>query len=126
MKKINKTLSKSKFNNTEAQAVSGNLRISPRKIRRVLKQIQGKTYPEALMYLKFLPFKGCSSVKKVLKSAASNALKKGVTVHQLKQMKIKSAVVNCGPTRKITKCNSKGKMSQIVKAISIVTITVKI
>lgn len=49
------------------------VRISPFKIRRVLDQIRGRSYSDAVLILKFMPYKSCSSILKVLNSAASNA-----------------------------------------------------
>ena len=57
----------------EVKAVSKYIRMSPSKIRRILLQIQGKTYKEALLLLEFMPYKGCEPVIKVLRSAAANA-----------------------------------------------------
>lgn len=46
---------------------------SPYKFRRVLFQIKGKSYREALMMLEFLPWRACKPVLKALQSAAANA-----------------------------------------------------
>ena len=48
--------------------------MSPIKIQRVLRQISDCTYEEALILLKFLPYRACQPVSKVLKSAAANAI----------------------------------------------------
>ena len=58
---------------TEAIAVGRYIRMSPRKVRRVLNQIRGKTYKEALMLLEFMPYKACGPVWQVIYSAAANA-----------------------------------------------------
>ena len=57
----------------EVRAISKYVRMSPSKIRRVLRQIQGKTYPEALMLLEFMPYASCAPIIKVLRSATANA-----------------------------------------------------
>lgn len=49
------------------------LKGSPRKYRRVLWQIRGRSYREALMLLEFLPWRACTPVLKCLQSAAANA-----------------------------------------------------
>jgi len=59
----------------EVRAISKYVRMSPSKIRRVLRQIQGKTYPEALMLLEFMPYASCAPIIKVLRSATANAKK---------------------------------------------------
>ena len=56
----------------EVRAVSKFVRMSPSKIRRVLRQIQGKTYPEALLLLEFMPYASCAPIIKVLRSATAN------------------------------------------------------
>lgn len=58
---------------TKAKAVGRYIRMSPRKVRRVLNQIRGKTYKEALMLLEFMPYKACGPVWQVIYSAAANA-----------------------------------------------------
>ena len=40
---------------TEARAIAKYIRMSPFKVRRVLKQIRGRSYKEALMILEFMP-----------------------------------------------------------------------
>jgi len=57
----------------EVKAIARYIRMSPRKVRRVLDQIRGRTYPEALMVLEFMPYRACDSVTKVLRSAVANA-----------------------------------------------------
>ena len=46
----------------EIRAVSKYVRMSPSKIRRVLRQIQGKTYSEALLLLEFMPYASLSLI----------------------------------------------------------------
>jgi large subunit ribosomal protein L22 len=59
--------------NTEIKAVAKYIRMSPNKVRRVLNQIRGKSYKEALMILEFMPYSACKPVLQVLQSAAANA-----------------------------------------------------
>jgi large subunit ribosomal protein L22 len=58
---------------SEVYAIAKYIRMSPFKVRRVLKQIQGKSYKEALMILEFMPYAACKPVLQVLQSAGSNA-----------------------------------------------------
>jgi ribosomal protein L22 len=44
---------------TEVKAVAKRIRMAPNKIRRVLRQIQGKSYKEALTLIEFLPYSSC-------------------------------------------------------------------
>ena len=52
-------MTKNFLQKNEVQAVSKYVRMSPSKVRRVLRQIQGKTYPEALTLLEFMPYASC-------------------------------------------------------------------
>jgi large subunit ribosomal protein L22 len=59
--------------NFEHSALSKNVRISPFKVRRILDQIRGRASDEAQMILKFMPYKACPIILKVLVSALANA-----------------------------------------------------
>ena len=80
----------------EARAVSKYIRMSPSKIRRVLQQIQGKSYKDALIILEFLPYSSCEPIIKALRSAAANA--KNNKGFDEKNLIVKSAFANQGPT----------------------------
>ena len=56
-----------------AVAVARNIRVSPRKIRRVIDLIRGKGYQEAVNILNFTPTPATEPILKVLHSAAANA-----------------------------------------------------
>ena len=60
-------------NQTEAKAFGRYIRMSPNKVRRVLNQIRGKNYKDALMLLEFMPYSACGPVWQVIYSAAANA-----------------------------------------------------
>ena len=60
-------------NKQTAKAVSKYIRISSNKVRRVLDQIRGRSYLEALMLLQFMPYRACGPIWQVLNSAATNA-----------------------------------------------------
>jgi large subunit ribosomal protein L22 len=57
----------------EVRAIAKYIRMSPLKVRRVLDQIRGRSYREALIILEFMPYKACEPITKVLRSAAANA-----------------------------------------------------
>ena len=106
----------------EARAVSKYIRMSPSKIRRVLRQIQGKSYKDALIILEFLPYASCEPIIKVLRSAAANAKhNKGFDESNLV---IKSAFANQGPTMKRFRPRAQGRAYRIQKATSHITIIV--
>lgn len=58
---------------SEARAIARYIRMSPSKVRRVLDQIRGRSYREALIVLEFMPYRACEPVLKVLRSAVANA-----------------------------------------------------
>ena len=66
-------MKKTPLQQNEVRAVSKYIRMSPTKVRRVLRQIQGKNYSEALLLLEFMPYVSCDPIIKVLRSAAANA-----------------------------------------------------
>jgi len=106
----------------ETQAVSKYVRMSPSKIRRVLRQIQGKSYQDALLLLEFLSYSSCEPIIKVLRSAAANAKhNKGFDESKLT---IKSAFANQGPTMKRFRPRAQGRAYRILKATSHITIVV--
>lgn len=106
----------------EARAVSKYIRMSPSKIRRVLQQIQGKSYSDALLVLEFLPYSSCEPIIKVLRSAAANA--KHNKGFDEKNLIIKSAFANQGPTMKRFRPRAQGRAYRIQKATSHITIIV--
>jgi large subunit ribosomal protein L22 len=57
----------------EVRAVAKNIRISPQKVRLVLKTIKGKPVGEAEAILRYLPHKAAGPIGKLLKSAVANA-----------------------------------------------------
>jgi large subunit ribosomal protein L22 len=107
----------------EAYAVSKYIRISPSKIRRVLQQIQGKSYRDALLILEFLPYSSCEPIIKVLRSAAANAIHN----NNLNEagLIVKSAFVDKGPTLKRFRPRAKGRFYRILKSTSHITIIVE-
>ena len=60
-------------NSQSVKAVAKYIRMSPHKIRRVIDQIRGRSYQEALMILEFLPYDAGGPIWQVVHSAAANA-----------------------------------------------------
>jgi large subunit ribosomal protein L22 len=57
----------------QIQAVTKYVRMSPKKIREVTREIQGRPVDEALELLGFIPRKSARLIQKTLKSAIANA-----------------------------------------------------
>jgi large subunit ribosomal protein L22 len=107
----------------EIRAVSKYVRMSPSKIRRVLRQIQGKTYSEALLLLEFMPYASCVPIIKVLRSATANA-RNNFGLDE-KNLVIKSAFADEGPTMKRFRPRAQGRAYRILKATSHITIVME-
>ena len=104
-------------------AIAKYIRISPNKVRRVLNQIRGCSYQQALMILEFMPYRSCSPILKVLQSAGSNAENR-LNIKK-KDLIIKIAYVNEGPKLKRIKTRAKGQSNQILKPSCHITIIVE-
>ena len=107
----------------EIRAVSKYVRMSPSKIRRVLRQIQGKSYSEALLLLEFMPYASCAPIIKVLRSATANA-RNNFGLDE-KELIIKSAFADQGPTMKRFRPRAQGRAYRILKATSHITIVME-
>jgi|TARA_B100001741_G_scaffold189343_1_gene155908 large subunit ribosomal protein L22 len=108
--------------NNEVRAVSKYIRMSPSKVRRVLRQIQGKSYKDALVLLEFMPYASCEPISKVLRSAAANA-QNNMDLDETKLF-VKSAFADQGPVMKRFRPRAQGRAYRILKATSHITIVV--
>lgn len=107
----------------EATAYARNVRMSPFKVRRVLDQIRGRSYEEALMILEFMPYRACKPVLKVLASAAANAKHNlGVTKSTLF---VSEAQANQGPKMKRFRPRAQGRGFPIQKPTCHIMISVQ-
>ena len=107
----------------EIRAVSKYVRMSPSKIRRVLRQIKGKTYSEALLILEFMPYASCAPIIKVLRSATANA-RNNFGLDERKLV-VKSAFADQGPTMKRFRPRAQGRAYRILKETSHITIVME-
>jgi large subunit ribosomal protein L22 len=104
--------------NINAYAFSRYVRISPSKIRRVLNQLKGRSCNEALIILKFMPYKACPIISKVISSAVANA--KSTSNVELKEgsLFIIEARVDSGPVLKRFCPHAQGRGFPIKKRTS--------
>ena len=116
-------MKKTPLQQNEVRAVSKYIRMSPTKVRRVLRQIQGKNYSEALLLLEFMPYVSCDPIIKVLRSAAANA-KNNFGLNE-KTLVVKSAFADQGPTMKRFRPRAQGRAYRILKATSHITIVME-
>jgi large subunit ribosomal protein L22 len=100
----------------EIQALTRNARMSPRKVREIANQIQGRPVREAVDFLTLIPRKSARLLAKTLKSAIANAENNNslsastLTVHR--------ALVEPGPVLKRFKAGAKGSAKPRVKRMS--------
>ena len=107
-------------NQTEAKAFGRYIRMSPNKVRRVLNQIRGKKYKDALMLLEFMPYRACGPVWQVIYSAAANA-QNNLNIDK-ENLYISEAFADQGPTMKRFRPRAQGRAYRIQKATSHITI----
>lgn len=107
---------------TQVKAVAKYIRMSPRKVRRVLDQIRGQSYRDALILLEFMPYSACDPILKVLRSAVANAEHNdGLDPSGLI---ISEAYADQGPTLKRFRPRAQGRAFQIRKPTCHITIAV--
>jgi large subunit ribosomal protein L22 len=116
-------MEKSFLQKNEVRAVAKYVRMSPSKIRRVLRQIKGKTYAEALLMLQFMPYSSCAPIIKVLRSATANG--RNNFGFDEKTLIVKSAFADQGPTMKRFRPRAQGRAYRIQKATSHITIVME-
>lgn len=106
----------------QVKAVARYIRMSPRKVRRVLDQIRGVSYREALIMLEFMHYKACEPITKVLRSAVANAEhNEGLDPVDLV---ISEAYADAGPTLRRYRPRAQGRAYQIRKPTCHITIAV--
>jgi large subunit ribosomal protein L22 len=110
--------------NTEVKAVAKYIRMSPTKVRRVLNQIRGKSYREALMILEFMPYSACEPILQVLQSAAANAQNNNGL--QKNELLVNKAFADPGPVLKRFRPRSQGRGFKILKPTCHITVYVSI
>lgn len=110
----------------EARAKTKYVRMSPRKIARVLPLVKGKHAEEALDILHFTRKDAAVPVRKTLLSAVANLgnLEEGQK-QDLTTIKVKDAFVTGGPTLKRFRPMSMGRAGKIRKRTAHITIVVE-
>ncbi len=106
----------------ETKAIARYVRMSPSKVRRVLDQIRGRSYREALIILEFMPYHACDPILKVLRSAVANAEhNNGLDKATLF---ISEAYADMGPSLKRYRPRAQGRAYQIRKPTCHITVAV--
>jgi len=104
----------------EVQAITHNVRMSPQKMREVVRQIQGLPAAHAQAVLAVVPRKGARIVAKTLKSAIANA--EDLKMHKdeyrdmnTENLRIKTAVAGAATTIKRFTPKARGSAGPILK-----------
>lgn len=111
------------FNTQSVRAVAKYIRISPQKVRRVLNQIRGRSYQEALMILEFLPYQAVGPIWQVVYSAAANA-QNNYDLDK-KKLVIDQVYADEGPKLKRIRPRAQGRANSILKPTCHITVIVK-
>lgn len=106
----------------EVKAIARYIRMSPFKVRRVLDQIRGRSYREALIILEFMPYKACEPILKVLRSAVANA--EHNEGYAPASLVVSQAYADMGPVLKRFRPRAQGRAYQIRKPTCHITIAV--
>lgn len=115
------------MSNNIYKATTKYLRLSTHKTRRVLEQIKGKTYNEAILTLQFMPYKSCKTIIKILKSALYNLKDNHKTQLEISKndLIVKQAFANQGPTLKRFRPRAQGRAFPIRKPTCHITIEIE-
>lgn len=105
--------------NTQYSASSKYVRISPFKVRRILDQIRGLPSSEALMILRYMPYKSCPIIFKIVASALNNAKK--LSNQSSDSLSIIEAKADTGPILKRFCPHAKGRGFPIKKRLCHIT-----
>lgn len=106
----------------ETKAIARYIRMSPLKVRRVLDQIRGRSYREALIILEFMPYRACEPILKVLRSAVANA-EHNVGLDPA-SLVITRAYADMGPSLRRYRPRAQGRAYQIRKPTCHITVAV--
>ena len=109
---------------TTAQAHGRFIRGSVSKVRRVLDQIRGRTYRDALIMLEFMPYRSTGPITKVLRSAVANA--ENNLCLDPASLVISSASADMGPSMKRYRPRAQGRAFQIKKQTCHISIAVAV
>ena len=107
----------------EAKASAKYVRITPRKMRRVVDLIRGQHVEEARRILRFSPLGASKDVAKLLNSAVANAEQTAAVPAQ--NLVVSKAWVDEGPTLRRYRPRAYGRAARVRKRTAHVTLVVK-
>ena len=89
-------------------------RLSATKIRRIADNVRRKRYVEAIALLDVLPHKGARLLRKLIQSAAANALAKNKNLDE-QMLYVKELMIDVGPTMKRMWARGRGRADRLLK-----------
>ena len=98
------------------------IQMSALKVRRVIETIRGRSYEEAIMILRFLPYRACEPIIRILSSAAANAAEQ--KQWKKSNLMIEVAYVDEGPKLKRFRPRAQRRGAPIQQPSSHITIGV--
>ena len=104
----------------EVKASAKYMRISPRKVHKVLGAVKGKPVATALNTLQFMPQKAAGILGKVIRSAVANADQNPDIDIDL--LVVRNIVADQGPTLKRWRARARGRATRILKRTSHITV----
>ncbi len=110
-----------------ASALARHVRVTPRKARRVVDLIRGRSATDAVSLLLFAPQSASEPVRKVLQSAMANArvrAERTSTAFDERALVVSEAFVDEGPTMKRFRPRAQGRAARINKRTSHITVVV--
>lgn len=110
----------------EARAVARYVRMSPRKVRRVIELVRGKEVDAAINVLHFLRKRAALPIEKTLRSAAANIVNNNRDKKKINEanLYVKTAFVDGGFSMKRFRAGSMGRASRIRKRTCHITVVV--
>jgi large subunit ribosomal protein L22 len=100
------------------------LLVSPRKLRPIADTVRSKPYTEAMAILESTPKKGAALIRKVVKSAAANALYQNKNLDE-EGLYIKQLLINDGPRMKRVWPRARGRRDILLKRMSHISVVVE-
>lgn len=108
----------------EAKAKQTDIKMTARKLRRVINEVRGKSVNEAMTILRFMPYFAARVVEKNLTAAVANAAEKyGVSSDVLK---LSEVYADDGPMFKRAKPRAQGRIYRRLKRTSHLTLKVSV
>ena len=106
----------------EAKARQTNIKMTARKLRRVINEVRGKSVNEALDMLRFMPYFAAKVVEKNVKAAAANAFE--IAGVKSDALKVSEIFADESVTYKRGKPRAQGRIYKRLKRTSHLTIKV--